>query len=549
MKRLFLTIMCVAIVAAGVSEAQTLRELREQGEKVTGIGGGKKDKNKENPQNENTEQESNAKPEKSGNLSDLRQITDNRTEVCSSWPYEVHAFSFTAWHLEGLEKLNTVEFETMLESYRKSNPSLFVYYGFKDLPSGMKKGSGDKPWNANSDEDQINYNLSIYFEWKDKIATQSNDVLALCEKAISDAESALDSEKLEKAAYAVRLATVFTAVFPENSQILAVKKRAEESADKCFESVKHLLTGEMHKTNIKKLVAFNSAQNLGSENSNAISREIVPGQSFYLIGYFTDKLENLDCTGHINGIPVTKAPLLEWKVVGAEHIYGRMQLYWNEEMIQTLREQSYFCFDMFPDASQVNYKSNIQYLPVLNLVKWLSMLSPGDYQINFKFSNGAATNVLAENTFSISINDESLQALNDYYKKLDVLRIAATGFNPAAGCTDQKDRIGNKDGMAQYGEVIKLTCAETGQVMKPWPNDHIVDFYTGEGYGVFKRTDGKYEIIKLEYRKQPASTEFDFFSASVFDHAEIEGNPSVKPEVLNLGYEIPQAGIEKCIVW
>jgi len=85
--------------------------------------------------------------------------------------------------------------------------------------------------------------------------------------------------------------------------------------------------------------------------------------------------------------------------------------------------------------------------------------------------------------------------------------------------------------------------------MKPWPNENQVEYFTGAGYGVFKRTDGKYEIIRLDFRKSPGSSQFDFSGANVMSHYEIEGSMTIKSEVLNLGYEISKEGIDKCTIW
>lgn len=550
MKKVFLISTIALFLLSGVNtQAQNLRDLKDKGSKVVKDREKSKGKSKQKKQTEKTPEKAVVSKASTTNAAEIRAFVDARAEISRSWPFDVHANSISEYHIAAIEKLNMSDFEEKLNEYKKKKPTLFQHYGHGQVPSNMTKGQGSRPWDSNSDEHWANDYITKYYIWKDKIAEQTQGFVEVISKHMSDAEGAMDKFKLEKASDAVRVALAIQSINPGNSQIESMVAKSKQVQDKCFEQVQHLLTGDMHKTNIKKLVAFNAPQTIGKENSSQIIKEITPGKPFYLIGYFTDQLVNLDCKGHISGIPYTKAPLLEWKQVGAEHIYGRMQLYWNEGMVSKLQEQSYFMFEMFPDPNKVDFKSHIEYIPIMNFVKWLTLQKPGVYEFYFKFSNGAATNVMAENNYKIQLTKENIAELNKYYDQLEEKRIKAVTFNQGGGCTDVKSSIGNSGELKKYGEPVKITVKETGPVYKPWPNEHMVDYFVGYGYGAFKRPDGKNEIILLNFRRTPTENNFSFFGANLMNHYEIEGSSPIKFPVLNLGYEISAEGINKCTMW
>lgn len=548
-KLILLSTIALFLFSALSIQSQNLRDLKDKGSKVVKEKTKGKGKDQHTPQTDSKSGQVSVGKASVSNAAEVRAFVTDRAQISRSWPYDVHANSIDIVHIERIENLNMQEFEEKLNEYKKSSPALFQVHGHGQVPSGMSKGQGNRPWDSDSDEFWANDYIHKYYLWKDKIAQQTDGFIEVINKYNSDAETAMDRFKLEKGYNAVRVALAIQSINPGNSQIESMVAKSRQVQDKCFEQVKHLLTGDMHKSNIKKLVAFNAPQTIGKENANQIINEIVPGKPFYLVGYFTDQLINLDCKGHISGIPYTKAPLLEWKQVGAEHIYGRMQLYWNEGMVSKLQEQSYFMFEMFPDPQKVNFNSHVEYIPIMNFVKWLTLQNPGTYEFYFKFSNGAATNVMAENTFKVRLTKESIAELNKYYDQLEEKRIKAVTFNQGGGCTDVKSSIGNSGELKKYGETVKITVKETGPVYKPWPNEHLVDYYVGYGYGVFKRTDGKHEIILLNFRRAPGEQNFSFFGANQMNHYEVFGSTPITFPVLSLGYEISTEGINKCTMW
>jgi len=510
-------------------------------------------KNKTNQdQNENNAKTNDNKNQNVTNedFKGMRSYYESKTEVCKSWPNTVFSSYDFKPLIPEIKNLDMPNFEKEMESHKAKYKDIFLFYDLGEIPNGMQKAPNTrKPWETDDDRYWINDAAVKYYKWKAKVAEQRQDLAQLANNYINNAETAQQSEKLEKAMLAIEVVQAIKSIQPDNSQISDLEKRAYQVQDKCFDDVRHLMTGEMHKTNFKKIVGFTKQPIVGKEDKTTVSNEISPGKPFYLVAYFSNKISELDLKGHINGIPTSKTPIMEWKQVGTDNNYGRMQMYWNEEMMKTVREQSYFVFDMFPDINTVNYKSHVEYIPVMNFVKWLTYQMPGKYQFYIQFSTGAAVSTLADNTFTINLTQEAISELKIYYNKLSQKKLQAVTFNQSAGCNDKKTTIGKKDDMNKYGELIKLSCKETGKVMQPWLKEHLVEYFTGAGYGVFKQTDGKYEIIKLTFRKAPTEKIFSFYGAEIMSHYEIEGSTAIKSEIMKYGYEITKEGIDKCTIW
>lgn len=498
-----------------------------------------------------TETKTEAKKEQpSGNFKAMRTMYEARTAVTKSWPNTIYSSLDFSPYIQDIQTLDMAQFEKEMNEHKSKHSDLFLFYDLGELPTGMQKAPNTrKPWETDDDRYWINDAIVKYYKWKDKLTEQRQDLAQLANNHISNAESAQSGEKIEKAILAVNVIAAIKSIQPDNPQISDLERRSSVVLDKAYDDVKHLITGDMHKKNFKKIVGYSSKPVIGKEDSSTVTTTITPGKPFYLVGYFSNKIKDLDLKGHIGGIPVSKTPLMEWKQVGNESNFGRMQMYWNEEMMKTVKENSFYMFEMFPDIATVNFKSHVEYLPIMHFAKWLTYQMPGTYQFYIKFSDGSATSVLAENTFTVNLTNESITELKKYYEQLAQKKLSAVTFNNAAGCNNQAATIGKKDEMNKYGELIKVTCKETGKVMQPWPREHLVEYFTGAGYGIFKHPDGKYEVIKLTFRRPATSNQFSFYGAELMNHYEIEGSTPIKSVVLKYGYEIPQENINKCTMW
>jgi hypothetical protein len=552
-----LVLLAIAVLLPNQATAQiNINKLKEKAkEKVGGDKG-------QNQQQGNVNQ---GQQKGSDDFTELANYYSDKAAQLKHYPFVHYNFGQLDWDENSVKAIETFDMPgtlSKMEQDKQKYPKLFKIYP-KTLPTGgmnvMTKN--DIPTNADKagDNEDFPYNddnarkindfYRDYINWKSVSMTKQRDVAQLVNKIISNAESAGTSEKLDKSAFAIRAVNALKTIQPENPMLGDLEKRALQVQDKCFDDVRHVLTGELHKTHFKKLVGFKSMPLIGKENKAEITNEIIPGKPFYLVGYFANQIKELDLKGHILGVPTSKAPVLEWKEVGTDNNYGRMQLYWNQEMMKTVREQSYFVFEMFPDINKVNFKSHVEYIPIMNFVKWLTYQMPGKYQFYIQYSTGAAVSTLADNTFTINLTNESIAELKAYYEKLGQKKLQTVTFNNGCGCTDVKATIGLKDEMKKYGELLKLTVKETGPVMQPWPRDKLVDYYVGYGYGAFKRADGKHEIIMLRFRRAPAEKNFSFNGAEVMGHYEIEGSSPIKAEQLTHGYEITSEGITKCTMW
>jgi hypothetical protein len=98
-----------------------------------------------------------------------------------------------------------------------------------------------------------------------------------------------------------------------------------------------------------------------------------------------------------------------------------------------------------------------------------------------------------------------------------------------------------------------MTMTQTGDIMKPWPNDHEVDFNTAMGYAAVEKSDGRVEIMPLEFRKRPVETSWQWWSVGKFPGLyPMRGNDGTTINAvkkLEHGYQIPAENVAKCGYW
>ena len=484
----------------------------------------------------------------------MRDYYESRIEVAKSWPFEVHPNTFQPTMFDYIETLNMPEFEKQMQADKAKYPALFKFHGMESQkPSGMEFGSGGSGQSNDENLKWINLHITKYYEWKDKIVKQQQQLAQVVQKYIVDAEQARDNEKIEKAALAVRAANALKSIQPDNPMVDDLIKTALTVQDKSFDDIKHIFASQVHKENYKKVVGFKAASiTIGKEDKSLMSNEIVAGEPFTIVAYFGNYMKDLGLTSNASGLPLKVAPTMEWQDSPGNdyNIFARQRMFSSKATVEKLHGQSYFVFELFPDPATVKYQSHLEYIPHLNFVKWLTFQMPGEYTYYFKFTGGAVDGGdLATGSFKIKLTREGIDKCKAYYEKLREAKIKAVTFNDEYGCVDSKAKIGSKNNMEKYGELIKLTCAQTGQVMKPWPNDNIVNNYTGQGYGVFKQADGTYEIISVQFSRSPSSSEFDFAGISIMNDYELNGSVNIRAELKKNGYEMTKEGIDKCAKW
>ena len=88
--------------------------------------------------------------------------------------------------------------------------------------------------------------------------------------------------------------------------------------------------------------------------------------------------------------------------------------------------------------------------------------------------------------------------------------------------------------------------------MKPWPNDHEVDYNTADGYAAVEKSDGKVEIMPLEFRKRPTETSWQWWSVGTFPGLfpmDEQGTKITGVKKLEHGYEILPEKVSSCGYW
>jgi len=475
------------------------------------------------------------------------------TNVSKNWPYEVHKNSFSEGHVIAIE--DSKDFKKVLGALWKKYPVLLLFYGRKEeTPKGMTYGYFNND-GLPSKCRWINSAITKHIIWQNKInstAKIQNNLCMVVQDAIVQAEQAQESQKVTKALYALRAAKAVKFILPpENAMIDDLVKNSERTLNQSFSSISHLITGKMHKLHFGKLVGYNEKPIIGKENPASLTNVIEPGKPFYFVGYFTGKLKDLDVKVRYKGTKITGPPALRWSMDNGNS-YGNQPLYWNSgEMLNKVKEKTYYVFNLFPEIDKIDFKSHLEYIPTLNLVKWLTYQMPGNHTVKFNFGDRArAGDGIAAGEFVIKLTKENITELKEYYKKLMSKKLAAVKFNKEFGCTNKSTaQLGGLEDMKKHGEIIRFTISQTGKVMKPWPNEHIINNYTGAGWGVFKQADGRYEILSLGFSRAPSSQLWKFTSVNRSKDYMLQGSPSVYPEIINHGFEILKENINTCENW
>lgn len=297
-----------------------------------------------------------------------------------------------------------------------------------------------------------------------------------------------------------------------------------------------IITGEFHKANLKMIVGFKSPQETGHENPNEVIHTFEAGQPIYLTGYFQSDMKS---TG---GVPTFK--MVHYDKTNKEYF---QPMYVPEDKKAEVELEGTFQYAFFPKISSLNYDSHLAYIPYLNFAKWVSTLLPGTYDLELVFG---IRNEMARSSFKMIVTPESLRMARYYYDALYAKKVDAVTF-PLASCQNKAGSIPNVSELSQYGKLLKVDYSQTEDIMYPWPRDHEVEFNTAGGYGIFEK-NGKLEVIHLEFRKSPSASRYDFHSlGNIPAHLEMlcPNQTSIKPEILEYGYEMKKENLYKCHPW
>jgi hypothetical protein len=455
--------------------------------------------------------------------------------------------------LKEYRKINWKTLSEELEKDKSIYPDLFVYYGvnekgkYADLPW---KGNQTAPWEGqNTDAGTVNVYLRAIYEFKAGIIDQDSKLTEIVQLAIHLAEHAMPKDKIDKAIAAQQWLEIVRSFSPKNPGLNDLEKEVNLLLNEALGSIEHLLTGEFHKTNLKKIIGFNAPVEPGKENPDNVITSFEAGTPVYLIGYFQTDMKS---TG---GLPTLKMIHFdeEYKAGVAKGLAENLEkeylqpMYVAPDTRADIEKQGHFTYALFPDVNSLNYDSHLEYIPHLNFAKWVLSLQPGEYDLDFIFG---IRNEMARSPFKMIVNAQSKPKIEAYYSALYEKKVNSVTF-PLPGCQNKALAISNAGELAKFGTVLKLDYDQTEDLKFPWPRDNEIQFNTASGYGVFEK-NGKVEIIRLEFRKSPSEEQFSFHSIGPKPtdlHMQCPDQFFIKPEILNYGYEMRKENIFRCKVW
>ncbi len=507
-------------------------------------------------------------------LEKLGTYYEDKSRFMSS-KFDPRTFANVPWsqdEIDNIKELNMKEFFERLKQDQQKYPEIIKIYKGKNydretVPANISYAEKDEyPFNKLYEEyrdsrdfiifcERINEEYAECIEWLVDSDTQEAELCGTFNRMLARVNGfyKTNENKLKQAMLVVDVCKAAKELKPNFSKLSIVEKRAKAELDNVYQSMGDIFTGNFHKENYKKVVGFTQKPNIGHEDPNSVSNEITPCKPFYMVGYFSDKIEKLEFIKR-GSIPKRQAPTLAWRNA-KEKGYGwnSQRLYSSDELVKKYNQQSYFVFNLFPKIEDINYKSHLQYLQHLHIIKWFTMQLPGEYEYEFVYNNGDCGTSCAKtfpSKFKFTLTEENLEQLKAYYKKLMQKKINSVTFNGKFGCSDNKHNIVGKDAMKKYGKLIKASVKKTGTVMRPWPNNSQIDYYVGTGCAVFQKDDGRYELIFLNLRKPVGSSKWNFAGIHISNDYKLNsGEFPINAEVVQYGYEITKEAINKCGIW
>lgn len=396
----------------------------------------------------------------------------------------------------------------------------------------------------------VNQFYKDYIYWLGDIRSQEQQVCEKLRSSIAQSASVHESNRFVAAQLAVKQAEAGKNLLPNNPQMDDILGLARKNYTATIERLGKLISGLFHREHIQQVVVFKNKPQFGSEKEADLVEMIVPGQSAWITGYFA--ASNTD----LGGIPtlVWLGPVATQKHKHKSNPFGygdlvALPMYVSDAVKSEYGDKAYFTFPVFPDLNNLPFKSHKQYLPTLHFLKWLSYQNAEVIELQVKFG---LVREAGKGLIRIDLSGDNRQKLMDYYNALWEKKLAAVTFPQVGNCADAAGSVSNLSDLDKYGKRLKVALSQTGDIMKPWPNDHLVEWNTANGYGAFETSGGKIEIINLEFRKTPGSAQWQFWSVGSIPSdytVNDKGQDLIKPEILNYGFEVLRENATKCAPW
>ena len=120
------------------------------------------------------------------------------------------------------------------------------------------------------------------------------------------------------------------------------------------------------------------------------------------------------------------------------------------------------------------------------------------------------------------------------------------------GTANATAKITNYSDLAKYGKVLRITLKKAGDIMKPWPHDHEIEWNTAKGFMAVEK-DGKVTVLALDFRKKPTAGKWQWWSLGSFPKLYPATNYGYSDfnavKKINGGYEIPKENVNKTSTW
>lgn len=493
------------------------------------------------------------------------------TQECESrvWIDGVYDSYFMSVIGNDFSKLNTfkwlcMDLDKKMDNDKKRSPETFKFYGNKtEQPEGMEYGGTNNDV-LPSKLKWVNKSVTCYYKWKvnakkDQGGT-AKSVLKFVEASKERLSANVDLNTRIAYEYVLigkELVSYFETIQGKNTNLLDASDKLEKQRLAIVSLIKSKLTGKFHESNLQKVIAFSKKQVFGSEKENEITNELVPGKYSHIVAYAVEPLSRFGAKSSFStgGRETLPGIFINYDGVQSGKITVNQKIYCNTNLFNTMKDKFYVDFEWFPDLSTLNYKSHLEYMPILNLGQYLLKLQNGKYTISLMFGNDIHTDIGSRGEFTISITDEIKTSLKDYLDRLWIKKLESVTFNSQYGEKDMRNIVLNWEELKKYGYPEKITVERTGKVMKPWPNDNEVESFVGSGWGLFKRDDGKYEVIGLAFVQKPGEQKWKWTSVAsdmdyyVFLESGNGDNFRIQPVRLGQGYEILQQNILKNGIW
>ena len=469
--------------------------------------------------------------------------------------------AFSEATLAKLDEFNYPELLKRMKADMQKYPEYFKIYPKKLPGSGMgcitKKNVNqfsefniaDK--NAEPPTNQISKKILDFYKtycfWR-KATLEKESMVSNLRATILKADQAEQVFKFERAVFAQRYAKAVKQLLPDNEQISDLAKEADEVYKSAVTQIRHLFTGKFHENHLQQLMVFSKKPVWGHEKESDIIQTIVPAKPAYITGFFAA----------YNSLGIPTLVLLNSK-----HKYANLHDRWGKAILdyakvsmfsqlgvkKEYKSKAYFTFNVFPDIDKINYESHVQFIPHLNFIKWL-IYQPSEV-LEFRAKWGKSKK-MAEGIIRFDLSGDAKKILKEYYKKLEAKRLSMVKFPNMRGCTNAKSKILNFSDLSKYGKVLKISLSGAGNIMKPWPKDHEVDWNTAKGFAAVEQTDGKVIIMALDFRKRPGAGKWKWWSVGSFPDLfplSYQGADINAVKKINGGYEILKKNVNKCGIW